>query len=126
MIYDQAHQLARTLASSSEYQAFVEAKQKVSANEKTLEMLRSFRRRQMEVQTKKILGQEVSTEQEGELERMSEILGYNETIREFLAAEAHLARVIGDIQKILADAIPEWFEFAKLLGTEGEKDGEGN
>jgi len=50
----------------------------------------------------------MSLEKMEALEKSSEILTLNPTIREFLEAEYQLGVVMGDIHKILGEAIELW------------------
>lgn len=105
MIYDQAYELARALRTSPEYQEFKAIRKKVEQNSESLKMLQDFQAKQVEIQTMQMLGKEISPEKRQEYEKMSELLNFHPTVREYLQAEYKLARIMGDIQKILAEAL---------------------
>ena len=104
-VYDDAHRLARSIQASPEYVNFRLAAARLKGEKSSLEMLRDFRRRQFELQAKALQGQEISIEEEEQFERLSEILASHTVIAAFLQAEYTLSRLLGDIQKILADAV---------------------
>ena len=104
-VYDDAHRLARSIQASPEYVDFRLAAARLKAEKSSLEMLRDFRRRQFELQAKALQGEEIPAEEEERFERLSEILASHAVIVAFLQAEYTLSRVLGDIQKVIADAV---------------------
>ncbi|WP_366924776.1 YlbF family regulator [Metallumcola ferriviriculae] len=111
--YDKAQQLAKALANSEEYQQFTRAKEKVEEDESNMSLLQEFRRRQLELQMSQITGEEVDEEQVEQVEQMYQMLSLNKNINEYLNAEYRLSRLMSDIQKIIGDAVKDWFEFGE-------------
>ncbi|HHV75716.1 MAG TPA: YlbF family regulator [Thermoanaerobacterium sp.] len=107
-VYDLAHQLARALNRSSEYNDFCSAKAKLWSNKQNVEMLQNFRRQQLEAELAALKGEQLDPSKKQRLEESYHILSFNPTIMAFLEAEGRLARLLADIQKILADALPEF------------------
>ena len=105
MIYDKAHELARALKQSPEYQEFKKAQKLVEQNQESHKMLKDFQTKQMELQSMQLLGQEIPAEKKQEYEKMMELLSLNPAISSYLQAEYQLGRIMADIQKILADAL---------------------
>ncbi|NLK00829.1 MAG: YlbF family regulator [Clostridia bacterium] len=110
-IYDTAHELARQLSSAHEYEKFIQEKKKLKADRANSEMLDGFRRRQLEIQMAEMAGQEVDEEDQEQLEQIYNLISTNPVITEYLNAEYRFSRLISDIQKIITDAVPEWFDF---------------
>ena len=104
-VYDDAHRLARGIQASPEFISFRLAAARLKAEPSSLEMLRDFRRRQFELQAKALQGEEIPAEEQERFERLSEILASHAVIAAFLQAEYTLSRLLGDIQKIIADAV---------------------
>ncbi|MGB9792828.1 MAG: YlbF family regulator [Thermacetogeniaceae bacterium] len=111
-VYDTAHALARALRDCEEYRALKEAKDRLEADPVNKEMLLEFRRRQWEIEADQALGKEVDEEKLKRVRQLGELVNNNPTLREYLAAEFRFARLMRDIQKILADALSEWSELA--------------
>lgn len=109
--YDRAHELAKDLSRTEEYRNYVEAKSKLEKDQKNVEMLEQFRHQQWEVQMAQVAGQEVDEAKVQQLEKLYQVLSLNPIINEFLNTEYRFARLMADIQKILADAVPAWFDF---------------
>ena len=104
-VYDDAHHLARSIQASPEFISFRLAAARLKAEPSSLEMLRDFRRRQFELQAKALQGEEIPAEEQERFERLSEILASHVVIAAFLQAEYTLSRLLGDVQKIIADAV---------------------
>jgi len=104
-VYDDAHHLARSIQASPEFISFRLTAARLKAEPSSLEMLRDFRRRQFELQAKALQGEEIAAEEQERFERLSEILASHVVIAAFLQAEYTLSRLLGDIQKIIADAV---------------------
>ncbi|HBT20133.1 MAG TPA: hypothetical protein DEA47_02005 [Peptococcaceae bacterium] len=109
-IYDKALELAKLLADTKEYKDFTAAKENLSKNQICREILDNFRQVQLEVQVAELTGHEVDEEVKEQLERLYDIISTNPTITEYLEAEYRFSRLMSDIQKIIAEAVPEWFE----------------
>ncbi len=107
-VYDRAHELARALGRSGEYNDFRLARAKLAGSTSSMDMLRDFRRRQLELEMAVLSGKEPDQELKQALEESYRIINLNPAITAYLEAEARVARLLADIQKILLDAMPEW------------------
>ena len=106
-VYDIAHQLAQAVSESEEYRLFVEAKEKIMADESNYKMIRDFQNKQWEIQQTQAYGGEVSTEKLQELESLYSLLSLNLKARDYLEAEFRVSRMINDVQTILGEAIKD-------------------
>jgi len=109
-IYDKALELAKLLADTKEYKDFIAAKENLTKNQICCEILDNFRQAQFEIQVAELSGHEVDEAAREQLERLYDIISTNPTITEYLEAEYRFSRLMSDIQKIIAEAVPEWFE----------------
>ena len=107
--YDKAHELAKLLGKSDEYDLFKKAKHSLEQDEENVKMLQDFKRKQLEIQMAQISGTEVDEEYIRQTEKLYEVLSMNSKVNEYLNAEYRLSRLMSDIQKILGDAVSEWF-----------------
>ena len=122
--YDAAHLLAKALRESTELKTFKEAWEALKDDQTAREMLRDFRGQQFNLQKQRLSGLEVAPEQEEKLEKLYQVIGMNLTIRRFLEAEQRLGVLLGDIQKIIAEATGELID-PELLGITAEDAGDG-
>jgi cell fate (sporulation/competence/biofilm development) regulator YlbF (YheA/YmcA/DUF963 family) len=110
--YDQAHELARALKTSGEYRAFLESRKQLEADPKNKEMLSEMRRLQWEIETDRALGRELDKNKEQRIQQVAQLVNLNPALRDYLSTEYRFAQLMTDIQKILADALNEWFSAA--------------
>ncbi len=92
-----AAQLGLAIKETPEYLAVQSAREKVNGHEAAGIMWRDFQERQ-EKYRQALLEGKAGEEDEKELRRLGEIIGYNPYIRELLAAEARLAEMVVGLQ----------------------------
>jgi cell fate (sporulation/competence/biofilm development) regulator YlbF (YheA/YmcA/DUF963 family) len=105
--YDKAHELARALRDSQEFQALAEQKRRVDADPAVKKMLDDFRHRQLELETRRIMGEEITEADLEQMKRLHEVVTLNPIAREYLEAEYRFVVIYSDIHKILRDAVKE-------------------
>ncbi|ASS74501.1 hypothetical protein CIG75_05490 [Tumebacillus algifaecis] len=103
--YDKAHELARALQNSQEFQLLELLKKSVDQDSAVKKLLDDYRRRQWELETRRLMGEEITQEDLGQMARLQEALTSNETARQYLAAEYQFGLMYSDIHKILGDAV---------------------
>lgn len=108
-VYDKANDLAKELAHSEEYKAFLKAKENLAKDTDNLSLLEEFRKKQWEVQVAQMLGQEVDDELVQSLEQVYQYISLNPLINEYLMAEYQFTRLLGDVQKVLTESIESGF-----------------
>ena len=119
--YDQAHELARSLKDSSEYRAWMDSRKQLEADPKNKEMLNEMRRLQWELEMDRAMGRETDADKKQRMQQVSELINLNPTLRDHLGAEYRFAQLMSDVQKILADALNEWFKDAGEILEKMEK-----
>jgi cell fate (sporulation/competence/biofilm development) regulator YlbF (YheA/YmcA/DUF963 family) len=100
-----AKQLAKSLAESEEYQNYKKFKGILMEHESAKTMLEDFRKKQWELERKKLSGDKLLGPYEDELRKLSEIIGLNPYIRDFLIAEYHFSKIFSEVQQIIGDAV---------------------
>jgi cell fate (sporulation/competence/biofilm development) regulator YlbF (YheA/YmcA/DUF963 family) len=114
--YDTAHDLAKMLGKSEEYKSYQEAKIKLEQDANNLRLLEEFRQLQWEIQIYQMSGQEIEESQLLQLERSYQLLSMSPVINQYLTAEYRFARLMAEIQKIVIDAVPAWFDSRSKQG----------
>ncbi|MBP2073085.1 YlbF family regulator [Thermoanaerobacterium butyriciformans] len=104
-VYDKAYELKKAIEELPEYKAFKEAFEKIESNEQNKKMLEDFRKKQLEIQTKELTGEEVTKEDEEKLKKLYEILSLNPELNAYLSAEYSFSRIMDDITKIIMDVV---------------------
>lgn len=100
-VHDTARRLQRKLKNSDQYQNYLELRKKVMAKEGSKKMLRDYQNLMMEMQTKRMSGEELSQEDKEKLQNLQNFIEINNNVKKYLEAEYELSQTIQDIQKII-------------------------
>lgn len=110
-IYDKINELASALKESDELKDYIAKKEIAYQKEENKEMIKSFRQKQIELQQLAVNGNEQEAKTKTELlQQMYQILLQNTQIKEMFDAEVRFDVMIGDMYKILGEAIKEAME----------------
>ncbi len=100
-VHDTARRLKRKLENSDQYQNYLELRKKVMAKEGSKKMLLDYQNLMMEMQTKRMSGEELSQEDKEKLQNLQNFIEINNNVKKYLEAEYALSQTIQDIQKII-------------------------
>ena len=104
MVYDTANQLAKELKQSEEYRTFKKLREQVTENDTTKSLLAEYHRLQIKAQAAAVSGKKDDETLE-KLQKIGEVLQLNKEASDYLLSEFRLNRMLGDVYKILAEAI---------------------
>ena len=104
MDYSSAHQLAREIRSSEEYQTYHSLKESVMAEEGSAAMIREYRKLQVALQMDAMSGRESDSAVTERFSALSTLLFSNPEISAFLLAEMRLQQALADIFRIVTEA----------------------
>jgi len=117
-----ARRLKKKLENSDEYQNYLELRKKVMAKKGSKKMLLDYQNLMMEMQSKRMSGEELSEEDKERLQNLQNFIEINNNVKKYLEAEYSVSKMINDVQKtIFSDievGIPE--EELKNEGNESE------
>jgi cell fate (sporulation/competence/biofilm development) regulator YlbF (YheA/YmcA/DUF963 family) len=102
---DLAREFAKSLANCPEYLNYKSAKEKLGHHEAAKMMFDDFRKKQMELERRKMNGEQQLESAEQELRKLSEVVSLNLFIREYLMAEYQFSKLMMEIQQLLTDAV---------------------
>ena len=100
-VYDTARRLERKLKNSDEYQNYQELRKKVEQKDGSKKMLLDYQNLMMEMQTKRMSGEELDEEDKERLQNLQNLIEINNNVKKYLEAEYQLSQMINDIQKII-------------------------
>ncbi|PWK13859.1 YlbF family regulator [Tumebacillus permanentifrigoris] len=103
--YDRAHELARAIRESEEFRILVAKKNEVDTNLQAKKLLDDFRRRQWELETRRLMGEEITEQDTLAFQRMQDVVHQHTTLREYLEMEYRFSVLYSDIHKILGEAV---------------------
>ena len=104
MLIDDARALADKLKASEEYKTYREAKERAYASKPTAALIDEFYALRMKAQAASVAGTP-DAETAERLQRLGELLQFDAAAAEYLLAEYRLNALLGDIYKILAEAV---------------------
>ncbi len=103
-IHDKARELASALHQSEEYAQFIKAKEAAYENAATKDLLKQYKRMQTQAQAAMLAGKKDQALME-QAQRMGEILQLDAKAAAYLMAEYRLSSLLGDVYKLLGEAI---------------------
>lgn len=109
--HDKVYELARCLKETNEYKEYIKLKTELKTDAKTYDMIKDFKDKQKEQQIKYINGQEVTKEEQDNMQNLYSILIQNEKVRSLLECEMKINVLLADMQKIMGDSIKEIVDF---------------
>jgi len=112
-VYDHAHALAKAIKTSGEYRAFKQAQENLEKDGAAKEMLADFRKKQWELNSKKLRGEKISSEEEKALSKAWEIIQFNKTVKEYLEKEYRFSVLLSDVQKIITEPLEDFISLEK-------------
>ena len=124
-VQDTARRLKRKLENSDEYQNYLELRKKVMEKEGSKKMMLDYQNLMMEMQTKRMSGEELSEEDKERLQNLQNFIEINNNVKKYLEAEYAVSQMINDIQKtIFSDievGIPEEELKSETENSEGSE-----
>jgi cell fate (sporulation/competence/biofilm development) regulator YlbF (YheA/YmcA/DUF963 family) len=100
-VYDTARRLERKLKDSDQYQKYQELRKKIEDNSGSKKMLIDYQNLMMEMQTKRMTGEELNEEDKEKLQNLQNLIEINNNVKKYLEAEYQLSQMINDLQKII-------------------------
>lgn len=105
--YDKVHELVRAIKESDQVKEYLALKEELYKNEKSKEMIKDFREKQVEVQSLLMQGKEAEPEKMEKLQGLYQILASDVKIKEFFDKEVQFDVLLSDIYKIIGEALKD-------------------
>ena len=100
-VKDTAKRLREEIKNSDEYQNYLELRQKVMNKEGSKKMLHDYQNLMMEMQNKRMAGEELSEEDKEKLQNLQNFIEINNNVKKYLEAEYSVSQLVNEIQKIV-------------------------
>lgn len=104
-VYDEANRLAKALKEANEYKNFLKAKEKLEKDPKKFDIAKDYIRKQMEVQSMQMMGQELTEDQISSYNTLANTIMGMPEIAEFFQAQMYFSVIFQDITDIIAKAV---------------------
>lgn len=108
--YDKVHELVRAMKESDEAKEYIAIKEEIYKDEKSKELIKEFREKQMEVQSLLMQGKEADEQKMEKLQNLYQILVANPKIKEFFDKEVQFDVMLSDIYKIIGEGLKDILE----------------
>ncbi len=102
-VYDQAHQLARTMRESEEFKEYERLRETAYADSTNKALLDEYKRLQYRMQARVASGQPMEEDELKRMQQIASLLQFNPDASAYLMAEFRFQKMLADIYKILAD-----------------------
>lgn len=104
-VYDQAHGLAQAIKASEEFKQYDALKKQVDANEELSKMIKDFQTKQLEFQTKQMMGEAAGPEDMAVIQQLYAIMAKDPLAAQYLEAEMRFSLMMKDVYEIIGEAI---------------------
>jgi len=104
-VYDEAHHLEQAIKESEEYKQYSLAKEKISGNPELEGMLKDYQQKQLAVQSRQLMGEEVTSDMLQQIQNLYQIIAKDPLAAQYLQCEMRFALMMQDVYKILGDVI---------------------
>ena len=102
-VYDQAHQLARTMQASEEFVDYTRLREAAYQDDTNKALLDEYKRLQYRMQAGVAAGHRINEEDLQRMQQIGALLQFNPDASAYLLAEFRFQKMLADIYKILAD-----------------------
>lgn len=104
-VYDQAHGLAQAIKASEEFKQYDALKKQIDANEELSKMIKDFQTKQLEFQTKQMMGETAGPEDMAVIQQLYAIMAKDPLAAQYLEAEMRFSLMMKDVYEIVGEAI---------------------
>ncbi len=104
-VYEEAHNLSRAIKESEEYKQYKAASEKIKENEEVDKMLKDFMEKQLKIQAKQALGEEVPDDMMKTIQELSTIVMSDPAAAEYMQCQVRFMIMFQDVQNILAETL---------------------
>ena len=103
-VYNEAHNLAEAIKQAEEFKEYDRLRREIDADPEVSSMIHDFEQRQVEMQTKQMMGETVTQEQQENMQRLAMIVMQNPKAANYLQAAMRFSLMMSDVYKIIGEA----------------------
>ncbi len=104
-VYDLTRDLAKALKEAEEVKAYEKIQKEISDNSDLVDIVNDFREKQIKLQTRQMMGEQLDEESLKEFQELSSVAMANPKIAEFINAEYRVSVLLQDVYKIIGEAV---------------------
>lgn len=110
-LYDAAYEMEKAIRTSNEYVELKRLYDLVNADPSAKGMFENFRKIQIQLQQKQMMGQEITPEEVEQAQKTVQLVQQNPKIAQLMNAEQRMSVVIADVNKIIMKPLEELYGF---------------
>ncbi len=103
-VYDQAHGLAKAIKESEEFKQYDQIKQQIKGNPDLDKMIKDFQSKQLEIQAKQMMGEELTPEMMSSVQELYGIVLKDPLAAQYFQNEMRFSIMMQDVYKIIGEA----------------------
>lgn len=104
-VYEEAHSLSRAIKESEEYKQYKAASDKIKENPELDKMIQDFMEKQIKMQTKQMMGEEVPQDIMETIQKLSGIVMADPAAAEYLQCQMRFSLMMQDVYNILGETV---------------------
>lgn len=104
-VYDKAHDLARVLKETAEYQNYTRLKEEVGKNAELTQLVNQFHDKNMAVQTQRMMTGQADEKGMSEVEEMYRSVMSDPLAAQYIQSEFAFTQLVSEIYRILGEVI---------------------
>ena len=104
-VYDQAHSLAQAIKESEEFKQYDVLKKQITENSELDKMIKDFQTKQLEIQTKQMMGQQLEPSDMTSIQQLYSIVAQDPLAARYLEAQMRFSLMMKDVYDIIGNAI---------------------
>ncbi|KAB2337115.1 YlbF family regulator [Cytobacillus depressus] len=108
-LFDSAYELEKAVRESNEYKILKQAYDEVNADPSAKAMFDNFRRIQMQLQQKQMMGQDISQAEVEQAQHTVALVQQNAKISKLMEAEQRMSMIIAELNKIIMKPLEELY-----------------
>ncbi|KAF0823962.1 YlbF family regulator [Cytobacillus firmus] len=112
-LYDSAYELEKAVRESDEYKALKRAYDDVNADPSAKAMFDNFRKIQMELQQKQMMGQDITQEEVEQAQKTVALVQQHAQISKLMEAEQRMSMMIAEMNKIIMKPLEDLYGAAE-------------
>ena len=102
-VYDQAHGLAQAIKASEEFKQYDEIKKNIKENPELDKMIKDFQSKQIELQAKQMMGEELTPETMSAVQELYGILLKDPIAAQYIQTEMRFSLMMKDVYEIIGE-----------------------
>lgn len=108
-LYDAAYEMEKAIRGSAEYAQLIQSYNEVNSDESAKRMFENFRKIQMDLQQKQMMGQDISQAEVEQAQKTVALVQQNPKIAKLMEAEQRMSMIIAELNRIIMKPLEDLY-----------------